>query len=438
MHSGFFPVVWGDKSWKNPSVLGCRFPGCSRKEVAGFGFVVMRKVVCGSSRFWIALSLMLLIGRASLLAQYTNGIYAEFNTSMGSFTCRLDYALAPKTTANFIGLATGQRSWLDLTTGITRTNPFYNGQIIHRVVTNFIIQGGSPNGQGTDGPGYTFQDEFHPSLRHDSFGTLSMANNGPDSNGSQFFLTVGNTSFLNDRHSVFGKLYGGSNVVYAISRVATNSASKPLTNITLHQVAIRRVGAAAQAFNITTNGLPVVTNLHLIATMSDSEISVTFSNRLNVDNRIYGSSNLVLWSGTKLGFETVPGFPSKFTVTPSGGSGFYRMSQIQYPPTLYTPRSMLNRNITLNFTSGLSGFLALAFDSSGFGFYNYNNVVANLILDYTYVQDAYRGRIYDLFANQLGWFDLHLAYTNSTSGTFKGTYYGASVVPVSGIFTNPP
>ena len=123
---------------------------------------VMRKVVFGSSGLGRLLLLVFLSGQITLPAQYTNGIYAEFNTSMGSFTCRLEYALAPKTVANFIGLATGHRSWLDLRTGATLTNAFFNGQIIHRVVADFIIQGGSPNGQGTDGPGYTFQDEFHP------------------------------------------------------------------------------------------------------------------------------------------------------------------------------------------------------------------------------------------------------------------------------------
>lgn len=381
---------------------------------------------------------MLMLASFPARAQYTNGIYAEFYTSLGNFTNRLEYTLAPKTCANFIGLATGERAWLDLTTGNTRTNPFYNGQIIHRVVADFIIQGGSPNGQGTDGPGYTFQDEFHASLRHNSFGTLSMANSGPDSNGSQFFLTVGPAAFLDDRHSVFGKLYGGSNVVYAISRVATNSASKPLTNVVLHQVVIRRIGAAAQAFNLATNGLPVVTNLPLFAAKSGALMSISFSNRLNADNRIYASSNLLFWSGTKLGIETAAGFGTQLTVNLTGPSGFYRMSQIQYPPTLYTPRSILNRNFTLNFTSGISGAMAVSFDNSGIGFYNYNNAIANLVLGYNYVQDAYRGRIYDLYAFQFGVLDLHLAYTNSSAGTFKGTYYGASVTNIAGFFTSAP
>ena len=112
----------------------------------------------------------------SVRAQYTNGIYAEFNTSMGSYTCRLEYAFAPKAVANFIGLANGQRAWLDLTNGLARTRPFYDGTTFHRVIAGFVIQGGSPNGFGTDGPGYQFTDEFTNSLRHDGFGVLSMAN----------------------------------------------------------------------------------------------------------------------------------------------------------------------------------------------------------------------------------------------------------------------
>lgn len=382
--------------------------------------------------------LAFLCGRTTLPAQYTNGIYAEFNTSMGSFTCRLEYALAPKTCANFIGLASGERSWLDLKTGITRTNPFYNGLIIHRVVTNFIIQSGSPNGLGTDGPGYTFQDEFNASLRHDSFGTLSMANSGPDSNGSQYFLTVASTSFLDDRHSVFGKLYGGSNVVYAISRVATNANSKPLIDINVNSVVIRRIGPGALAFDISTNSLPVVTNLNLKAAKSGDSMSITFSNRLNVDNRIYASSNLVNWSGNPLGIETAPGFSSQLQIAPSGKSGFYRMSQIQYPPTLYTPGNIFGKTVSVSFVTGISGSLLLGFDAFGSGSYLYNNAFSGPIFGYTYIQDAYRGRIYNLFAYGFGVLDLHLAYANSTSGTFKGTIYDAIPILVTGTFTSSP
>jgi peptidyl-prolyl cis-trans isomerase A (cyclophilin A) len=108
-------------------------------------------------------------------AAYTNGIYAEFNTSMGSFTCRLEYATAPKATANFIGLATGQRSWLDLSSAQVKTNPFYNGTTFFSVVAGLVNQGGSPNGLGNDGPGYAFIDEFSASLRFNTYGVLDNA-----------------------------------------------------------------------------------------------------------------------------------------------------------------------------------------------------------------------------------------------------------------------
>src|ERR1051325_8616485 len=163
-------------------------------------------------------------------AQYTNGIYAEFNTSMGSFTCALYYAQSPQAVANFIGLATGQRSWLDLPSGVVKTNPYYNGTTFHRVIAGFMNQGGSRNSLGTDGPGYQFVDEFSPSLRHDAFGVLSMANSGKDSNGSQYFITVEPTTWLNDVHTIIGRLSGGSNVVYAINHVAPGANDKRLTN----------------------------------------------------------------------------------------------------------------------------------------------------------------------------------------------------------------
>jgi len=175
----------------------------------------------------------------------TSGIFADFTTTMGSFTCQLDYTNAPRTTANFIGLATGQRAWLDLPTGRARTNPFYDGLTFHRVIAGFMNQAGSPNGSGSDGPGYAFMDEFNPNLVFDSFGVLAMANSGPNSDGAQFFITVAPFSTGNNVYSIFGRLTSGSNVVYAINQVATDANNKPLTNVVIQQVSIRRVGVAA-------------------------------------------------------------------------------------------------------------------------------------------------------------------------------------------------
>src|SRR5436190_15991169 len=135
---------------------------------------------------------------AGNVAAQTNGIFADFTTSKGNFSCQLDYTNAPKAVANFISLATGSRSWLDLPTGRARTNAFYDGLKFHRVIAGFMVQGGSPKGDGSDGPGYAFRDEFSAALRFDRFGRLAMANSGKDSNGSQFFITVAPTAWLND------------------------------------------------------------------------------------------------------------------------------------------------------------------------------------------------------------------------------------------------
>ena len=213
-------------------------------------------------------------------------------------------AIDHKAVANFIGLAAGQRPWLDLPTGLARTNPFYSGLTFHRVITNFVIQAGSPNGLGNDGPGYAFVDEITNTLQFGGFGVLAMANSGPDSNGSQFFVTAAPQPSLNGGYTIFGGLYGGSNVVAAINLVPTDANSKPLTNVYINMINIRRIGTAANAFDINAQGLPLVTNLNLAIALAGTNASLAFSNRLYADNRLYGSSNLVNWTAGLLGIET--------------------------------------------------------------------------------------------------------------------------------------
>jgi peptidyl-prolyl cis-trans isomerase A (cyclophilin A) len=234
----------------------------------------------------------LLLGTALIARGQGEGIFAEFNTSMGSFTCRLEYASSPKAVANFIGLATGQRPWLDQTKGAVRTDRFYDGLIFHRVVPGFVIQGGSPNGQGTDGPGYKFLDEFTNSLRYASAGVLGMANTGTNSNGAQFFITVSPQPTLNDRYTIFGELIGGTNVVLDITRVGTDFNGRPTNNIVLQSVEIRRVGQAASDFDINAQGLPLVTSQRLdIASTVSNQVSLTFSNRLYAENFVFSTPN---------------------------------------------------------------------------------------------------------------------------------------------------
>lgn len=167
-------------------------------------------------------------------------IYARFATTEGLFTVHLFSEQAPTTVANFVGLAEGTKEWTDPRTRKKATAPYYNGVIFHRVIEGFMIQTGDPLGQGIGGPGYTFADEFHASLRHDRPGVVSMANAGPNTNGGQFFITLGPTPHLDDRHSVFGEVTEGMDVVRQIGNTTTGTQDRPLTDIVIQTVTIER------------------------------------------------------------------------------------------------------------------------------------------------------------------------------------------------------
>jgi len=165
--------------------------------------------------------------------------YAHFTTSEGKFTIQLYDQDAPKTVENFVGLATGAKEWTDPRTGRKSTAPYYNGTVFHRVIDGFMIQGGDPLGQGTGGPGYKFADEFHPKRRHDKAGVLSMANSGPNTNGGQFFVTLAPTPWLDNKHSVFGEVSEGMDVVKKIGSTPTSKpGDRPVKPITIESVTI--------------------------------------------------------------------------------------------------------------------------------------------------------------------------------------------------------
>ncbi len=168
------------------------------------------------------------------------GVYAKFVTSEGNFTVRLYDQEAPLTVENFVGLAEGTKEWMDPRTNEKVQKPYYDNVIFHRVIKGFMIQGGDPLGQGIGGPGYTFADEFHPKARHNKAGILSMANRGPNTNGGQFFITLGATPHLDDRHSVFGEVVEGMDVIEKIGTTATNERDRPLTDVTIQTITIER------------------------------------------------------------------------------------------------------------------------------------------------------------------------------------------------------
>ena len=168
------------------------------------------------------------------------GTYAEFDTTEGSFTVRLFDKEAPKTVANFTGLAEGTKEWRDPSSGEKKKAPYYDGVTFHRIISGFMIQGGDRLGQGTGGPGYKFADEFHPKARHDKAGILSMANSGPNTNGSQFFITLGPTPHLDNKHTVFGEVIEGLDVIKKIGAVPTGRQDRPVTPVVINKLTIER------------------------------------------------------------------------------------------------------------------------------------------------------------------------------------------------------
>ena len=155
------------------------------------------------------------------------GTYAKFETTMGNFTIELFEEQAPKTVANFVGLA---------------EKNFYNGVIFHRVIDGFMIQGGDPTGTGRGGPGYQFADEIHPQLKHKGEGILSMANAGPNTNGSQFFITLAATPHLDGKHTVFGQVVESMDIVRSIGKTKVSKpADRPVTDVAMNKVTIERV-----------------------------------------------------------------------------------------------------------------------------------------------------------------------------------------------------
>ncbi len=166
-------------------------------------------------------------------------VYATLETNQGPIVVRLFSKDAPKTVANFVGLATGEKAWTDPKTGQrVEGKPLYDGVIFHRVIPNFMIQGGDPTGTGRGDPGYRFEDEFQSGRTFDKPGLLAMANAGPGTNGSQFFITTSTPNYLNNRHTIFGEVVSGYDVVEKISNVPRDPRDKPLEPVVIQKIAM--------------------------------------------------------------------------------------------------------------------------------------------------------------------------------------------------------
>jgi peptidyl-prolyl cis-trans isomerase A (cyclophilin A) len=252
----------------------------------------------GGAGAWLVI--LLLSTPPLIAAPEAEGLYADFITSNGDFSCQLDYRGAPRTVANFVSLAEGSRDWIDFPRAKVVRRPFYDGLTFHRVMAGFMIQGGSPNGSGTDGPGYQFADEFHPALLHDRPGVLSMANSGPNSSGSQFFITVTNTPWLDGKHSVFGRVVEGMEIVFAISQIPTDTQDQPRAPVMIEGVRIVRRGHEAEVFDpqAVVPSLPAVGGrVPLALSVNTTVLSLKLQPRPDHLQHVLWSRDLKAWRG---------------------------------------------------------------------------------------------------------------------------------------------
>lgn len=299
-------------------------------------------------RRWIAFAIVLI---APAVYALEDGLYAVLHTSEGSITARLHYAESPMTVANFVGLAEGSQAWMDDETGAVGPAPFYDETIFHRVIEGFMIQGGTRDGRGASGPGYRFPDEIPNGLKHDGPGILSMANSGLDSNGSQFFITVTATLWLDGAHTVFGRVINGQDVVDTISSVPVDDRDRPVEDVVLETIDILRIGTDAEQFD-TAGLLPSVKEGRIWdMTMTAEGPRGYFKPSAFHAYHLRSSPDLMTWSVSKLityADEAPETEPIYLGAEPTN-QAFYALVTQEYPGNAYPLVSMNNRSVEFTF-----------------------------------------------------------------------------------------
>lgn len=362
-------------------------------------------------------------------AQLSDGLYAAFDTSMGSFTCRLDYVEVPLTCANFVGLAEGSQHWLDPETGSIRSDPFYDGLLFHRTITNFMIQGGDPLGTGTGGPGYAIPDEFDPALAHSTTGVLSMANSGPDSGGSQFFITLKETSWLDNKHAVFGAVVDGMDVVHTLSEVPEVN-DRPIVDVVMNQVRILRIGTQAGNFDPLAQPLPEVRPLPLHISNSASGWVVSASSASLSKDALYQKATLdswVDWTGIETNYWQTGNSGWTAAVATHQTSQFFKGIRIFHPQAstaTLAGHTLTLGNLILQPTAGGGG--SAFYDGSPRDIYAWG------------FEPAYSSYYFDI--EGLIPLSFEFDYATPSNGAYVGfaKYSASGWQPISGPFTDSP
>ncbi len=385
---------------------------------------------------------------APLAAQPTDdGLYAVFETNQGSFSIRLHHEQVPMTVANFVGLAEGTQAWLDKTTDQVRREPFYNGVTFHRVIEGFMIQSGSRNGEGTDGPGYRFPDEPRPELTH-AEGVLSMANSGIDTNGSQFFITVAETPWLNYRHTVFGTVIDGFDNVVNISKVDTEENNRPVEPVVIESLEILRIGEAAAAFDAAASGFQEIGLAKAGLHRENDSMLVTFPRQTGGLYTLLQSMDLNGWERLDLVSNGNPGETAAFDITETAASltrGFYQVEEIsnnRFPEVIF-PETLVNKTLDLDVVS--DGFRIVLrpddvrTEENQGDWLGTGDIFENtdINLDYFWQNFLSRGQILFLLDGYVQ-FDLDLKFLDEDSGTFTGVARTQPESNVHGLFTLQP
>lgn len=390
-------------------------------------------------------------------------IYADVTVShganaLGTFRIQLHHDVTPRTVANFIGLATGERNWIDPSTGTIQTNkPYYDGLTFHRLIHTFMIQGGDPLGTGFGGPGYGFRDEFDLSLSHDEY-VISMANSGPSSNGSQFFITLSAQYSLNDTHSVFGEVI--DDATYPNSRALidgfkssanfpTDGSNLPTTPITIDSVIIS--GPDFAAFDINAWNLPTVEPVAIdsidVNTTTD-DYSIDISRSTFSVYAVSHSSDLQTWTpfsaDTLAHTDTTPASTLDVSEVSTGEPNqFYQAAVTHYASA---PSGLKGLTIDLTLTSSIpSQTLSLSFtrNERSDNIPNYNNprgtyTVGNSsgLIGLYYWDLLMPSSVLVIATEPLGDFTFFLTFHPDGTGTFTGQdYLGGSTYPYFGNFT---
>lgn len=390
----------------------------------------------------LSLTLLAVLIALACPAKTRAQIYADVTVAgavSGTFTITLEHVKTPGTVANFIGLATGRRGWLDRLTGAIRYDGYYNGVTFHRVIAGFMNQTGSRAGDGTDGPGYAFKDEFDATLTHSSAYVVSMANSGKHTNGSQIFITAAPQPSLNGKHAVFGRVTAGMAVCDAINVTPTVPPDRPAVPITITGITV--YGPSYAAFDLAQPLLPVLKDAAPFLKKTGASFALAYDHRTFSEYFGFHSGDLAAWTKFINGYSS--GAPAtgdlNVTALATGAQRFFRLGRCDYSTcaNLFVPASLAGKTLTF---PAMFGFVAAINAAGTGGTYTYTGFGGGSgpLIEASYVPQPYWGNLFlEWGAGYLMAFD-RLEYTSATGGTFAARTNIIGYENVSGTFTSTP